>query len=149
MIVDGILKGASEILDKVVPDANERLKAENELLRLAMAQADKQADITLAAQQHKSVFVSGGRPFLIWVCGVGLAMIFIVKPTLLMMLPLFGVELEIVNAIAGFQLDTGTLLSLVTALLGLGGLRTFEKIKGVETKSIGNKIFDKLLGGNK
>jgi hypothetical protein len=69
-----------------------------------------------------SVFVSGWRPYIGWVCGTGLAYQFLIYPIAIAWLP------KIV------QLDMGTLLSLLAGMLGLSGMRTQEKLNGVASK---------------
>lgn len=68
--------------------------------------------------KHRSIFVAGWRPFIGWVCGIGLANTFIINPWLQW---LYGVE--------GPQLPLDVMIDLVIAMLGLGTLRTFEKFK--------------------
>ena len=69
-MLDGILKGAGDILGKFIPDANERLKAEGELNRLAAQNAAGQLAVNAEEAKHKSIFVSGWRPFIGWACGI-------------------------------------------------------------------------------
>lgn len=109
----------------------EKAKLEQELT-LELAKMDWQAiagqlQINLEEAKHESVFVAGWRPFVGWTCGAAFAFHFIAVPVLL-----FG------RAYLGWQLpaalpefDMQSLLTVLLGMLGLGGLRTFEKIKGV------------------
>ena len=116
------------LIDKAIPDADAANKAKAEL---AMMQAKGELDLMLgqieinkAEAQHSSVFVAGWRPFIGWVCGFALAYEYL-------MLPLFAW----LSLNAGWQqpphLVMDGMMELVLAMLGVAGLRTFEKYKGV------------------
>ena len=124
-----IVEIGARLLDKIIPDKDARAKAQFELMRAA-----QDADLQLALGQleinkqeaaHPSVFVSGWRPFLGWVCGISLVYNFLVYPLLLWVVAVFGAQIQVP------PLASENLLELVTAMLGLGALRTFEKYKGV------------------
>jgi hypothetical protein len=131
-----ILPVVGDILDKIFPDKTAAEAAKVRLVELAQQGelAKLQADTQLATAQAEinkveaassSFFVSGARPFIMWICGVGLAMQFLVLPLLTWGCALAG------NPITFPSLDMETLLTLLLGLLGLGGLRTIERIKGV------------------
>ena len=127
-----LLPAITEVLDRVVPDqaaaAKAKLEMEAKLLEAATAQAGQQAAINQVEAAHQSIFVSGWRPFIGWVCGAGLAWAFVVGPMLGWLLPATGV----VAALPVLQMEY--LLELVVAMLGLGALRSFEKMKGVASR---------------
>jgi len=127
-----LLPALTEVLDRVIPDqaaaAKAKLEMEARLLEAATAQAAQQTEINKIEAQHASIFVSGWRPYIGWVCGMAIAWAFLVAPMLSWLLPVMGV----VAAVPPLQ--TEFLLELVFAMLGLGGLRTFEKLKGVASK---------------
>jgi hypothetical protein len=127
-----LLPALTEVLDRVVPDqaaaAKAKLEMEARLLEAATAQASQQTEINKIEAGHQSIFVSGWRPYIGWVCGMAIAWAFLVAPMLSWLLPVMGV------AAAVPPLQTEFLLELVFAMLGLGGLRTFEKLKGVAAK---------------
>jgi hypothetical protein len=127
-----LLPALTEVLDRVVPDqaaaAKAKLEMEARLLEAATAQASQQTEINKIEAGHQSIFVSGWRPYIGWVCGMAIAWAFLVAPMLSWLLPVMGV----VAAVPPLQ--TEFLLELVFAMLGLGGLRTFEKLKGVAAK---------------
>ena len=79
-------------------------------------------DINKVEAANPTLFVSGARPFIMWICGTGLGYQFLIYPVLVAFLP--GVQ----------QADMGTLITLLLGMLGLGGLRSYEKINGVATK---------------
>ena len=86
-----------------------------------------QATINMIEAQHRSVFVAGWRPFIGWVCRVGLAWAFVGHPVFEWAVAIFAPERGIVPP----AIVTDHLLELVIAMLGMGALRTFEKSRGV------------------
>jgi hypothetical protein len=131
-LLPSLLPAITEVLDRVVPDqaaaAKAKLEMEAKLLEAATQQAGQQAAINQVEAEHQSIFVSGWRPFIGWVCGAGLAWAFVVAPMLAWLLPVTGV----VTALPVLQMEY--LLELVVAMLGLGALRSFEKMKGVASR---------------
>lgn len=127
-----LLPALTEVLDRVIPDqaaaAKAKLEMEAKLLEAATAQASQQAEINKAEAGHSSIFVAGWRPYIGWVCGMAIAWAFLLAPMLSWLLPVLGVVAVVP------PLQTEFLLELVFAMLGLGGLRTFEKLKGVASR---------------
>ena len=122
-----LLPLAKPLIDKLVdriPNKNERARAaeefETELLNAVTQASFQQGEINKIEAAHPSRFVAGWRPFIGWVCGWSILWSFLVQPVLIWMG--FG-ELP--------ELQTDQLFQLVLAMLGMGGLRTFEKLKGV------------------
>ena len=120
------------IIDKLVdriPNANERAKAkeefEKQLLDVVNNANLQQMKINEIEAGHKSIFVAGWRPFIGWICGAGILWAFIIQPVAVWISKVFfpEVDLPVIN--------TEGLYQLVIAMLGMGGLRTFEKYKGV------------------
>lgn len=125
-----VLEVGGKLIDKLFPDPEKRDAAKLELFRLqqsgelaVMANettlAKIQGDINVEEAKSTNLFVSGWRPFIGWICGSGLAYQFLVYPILIAWQPLI------------VQLDMGTLTTLLFGMLGLGVLRTQEKMKGV------------------
>ncbi len=131
-LLPSLLPMLGEVLDRVVPDkqaaATARRELEVKLLEAASQQAGQQAAINQVEAANPSVFVAGWRPFIGWVCGAGLAWAFIVAPLLSWVLAVTGS----VAVIPVLQVEY--LLELVVAMLGLGALRSFEKLKGVAAR---------------
>lgn len=128
MALDPITAGidlALGIVNKIWPDKSEQERAE---LAGALAIIQGQLKINEVEATNPSVFVSGARPFIMWVCGVGLAMQFLVSP-----LVTWG-ALALGKVLVLPPLDMGTLITLLGGLLGLGGMRTVEKLNGVARK---------------
>lgn len=115
-----------------IPDGNERARAkealEKELVDAANSVMLAQTEINAVEAQHKSIFVAGWRPFIGWVCGVGIAWSMVVQPMAQWAIIAWGNGTELP------AIDTSYLMELVTAMLGMSGLRTFEKMRGVERR---------------
>lgn len=124
-----------KLIERLIPDPAAKAQAALELLRLQqsgeLAQLTADTDLAkgqLAVNQaeagNPSVFVSGWRPFIGWVCGSGLAYQFVFSPLLTWAAALVG------HPVATPTLDMSTLLTLLLGMLGLGGMRTMEKLNG-------------------
>ena len=126
--IDDAIAAGLKILDKFVPDPQARQNAENEL-RSSLQLWDKgQTDVNAVEAANANIFVSGWRPFIGWVCGAALAYQYVAAPLLIWVATSLHIPLATPP-----KLDD-TLWQLVFAMLGLGGMRTFEKIKGVSRK---------------
>ena len=116
-----------------IPNGNERARAkealEKELVDAANSVMLAQTEINKAEAAHKSIFVAGWRPFIGWVCGVGIAWSMVVQPVAQWAMIAWGDGTELPT------IDTSYLMELVTAMLGMSGLRTFEKMKGVARRT--------------
>lgn len=126
------------ILDRVIPDPVERHAYELKMADIADREAQREHDEMIAQTQtntaeanNKSIFVAGWRPFIGWVGGIGLAYSFVVNPVA-------SWTAQVIFHYHGSfpALDTGQLMDLVMGMLGFGGLRTYEKIKGVPDSSL-------------
>ena len=128
MIFDSIAKLAGGVLDKVIIDKNARASAEVKLQELVLngelAQMSGQLEINKAEAQHPSIFVAGARPGLIWLCGLILLNQYIVYPYAVA----FGIQ--------AVSLDDQAIMPIIMGLMGLGGARTYEKIKGVHRDNL-------------
>ena len=119
----------SAIINKVldyIPDPQQKLQAQlvaqEQAFELAKAQIAAQDDANANEAKNPSIFVAGGRPFIMWVCGCGIAYTYIVQPFLVCAIRL---------AQANFTpptLDTGTLMALVTAMLGISVGHVVENV---------------------
>lgn len=126
-ILDGILR--------FIPDKNERAKAkeqfETQMLSALTALVHGQLEINKAEAQHSNVFVAGWRPAIGWICGAGLAWNYLLQPLIAWGAFLAGVDIG-----KAPELDISDLLVLLGGMLGLGGLRTYEKRLGVARAGI-------------
>jgi len=130
MIVDSVVGIAGKVLDKFVGDKDLKTKLEaelqKELIGLDMAQA--QANIESAKSSH--LFVSGARPAILWVCVIGLLTNFFIMPIAEWATAIWMPEVILP------KLATSELMTLTLSLLGLGGMRSFEKSKGVARENM-------------
>jgi hypothetical protein len=88
--------------------------------------AKGQLEVNKVEASHRSPLVAGWRPFIGWVCGVALAWHFVLSPVILFLAAWFNVVLPALP-----EFDMGSLMTVLMGMLGLGGLRTFEKSKGL------------------
>jgi len=116
---------AGTVINKIWPDQSE---AEKQQLAAAVMVVQGQLDINKAEAANPSVFVSGWRPFVGWVCGAACAWNWIGLPVLKVALAVAHVTIALSPA------DLTEMLPLLFGLLGMGTLRTFEKINGVAAK---------------
>lgn len=113
--IEAVFKG----IDNLVTSDDERAAAELLKLKAMQEPAKLQVELNKIEAQHRSVFVAGWRPAIGWICAIGLAFPFFVNPML-----------QWVTGDKGPELPLDVLMELVLAMLGLSGLRTFEKVKG-------------------
>lgn len=118
------------IVNKFVPDKDQAARLSNEIqttLINQIGQSDtSQATTNTAEAGNRSLFVSGWRPAVGWVCVGAFAWIYLGQP----MFSCFWTAITHQPAPAP-AIDTNELMFLLSGLLGLGGLRTFEKVRGV------------------
>jgi len=124
-MIGQVIEVADKVLGKFIPDKNLKMKLQKEMT-MAFHDANL-AQIQLNKQEaaHKNIFVAGWRPFVGWTCGVALAYHFIVSPIVETVLIAAGVTVDLPS------FEFSQLSSILMGMLGLGGLRTYEKMKGV------------------
>lgn len=108
----------------------ELLRQEGEITKAALATQAAQIDVNKAEAATGSLFIAGWRPFIGWVCGAALVVQYIARP----LLPWFA-EVAGVTVPAIPSLDD-SIMELMMGMLGLAGVRTFEKVKGVNRSSL-------------
>ena len=130
--ISAILNISSTIINKLFPDPTQAAQAQLALIKLQqdgdLAAIVGQMDINKIEAGSGSVFVSGWRPFCGWICGFGLAYVSIIEPIARLLATLIGYT-GIFPAI-----DTTLTMQVLLGMLGMGGLRSLDKIKGVATK---------------
>jgi hypothetical protein len=88
--------------------------------------AVSQIEVNKAEAASGSVFKGGWRPFIGWVCGSAFAYHFVLQPVIVFVVVAAGVELPPLP-----EFDMASLMTVMMGMLGLGGLRTYEKQKGI------------------
>ena len=125
-MIASLIPAVSGILDKFIEDKDQKAKLAHEIATMAEKQAHEaamaQVEVNKAEAGHRSIFVAGWRPFVGWVCAIALAYHFVIQPLLV-----FGLAAANVPPLALPSFDMDSLLTVLLGILGLGGLRTFEK----------------------
>jgi hypothetical protein len=119
------IEAVGNVLDQLFTSDEERLSKQEALARLAQAPQIAQIEINKVEASHRTAFVAGWRPFIGWVCGLALAYNYIVRDLLVWLLAAFSPAALFPPAL---QMDQ--LMTLLLGLLGLGTLRTVEKLNG-------------------
>lgn len=120
---------AGKVLDRVIPDPAQRAAAALEMAKVQQASELAQIATNTAEAASPSMFVAGWRPFVGWVCGMGLGYEYLLRPLLCWV----GVPLGMA---APPELPFGDLSTILMGMLGMGGLRTYEKMNGVATTAV-------------
>ena len=121
-MLEQLIGPISGLLGKFVEDKDQKNALAHEIATLAQKEAHKNAALQLevnrAEAAHKSLFVAGWRPFIGWCCGLGLLYSVLLSPLLDIWF-----EMPVI--------DSSILMPTMTGMLGLGALRSYEKVKGV------------------
>ena len=133
LVSGGLLQGVSQLINTIrgkSPEDAAKLaelaqKYQDDILAADQARAQMQADVNKTEAANPNLFVAGWRPFIGWVCGTGLLVQFLVNPLFTWAAALYG------RPVAFPALDLGTLVTLLFGMLGLGAMRTVEKVNGV------------------
>ena len=124
-ILESLVEPITGLIGKFIPDKDKANALAHDIATLAEKQHHAamlaQLEVNKTEAAHSSLFVSGWRPFVGWVCGSALAFNFLILPLLLV----FGLGASVP------PLDLTTMMPVLMGMLGLGGLRSFEKMKGV------------------
>jgi len=128
-MLDKLIGPISTLLDKVIPDADERHRLAFEISTLAEKQAHEIAQAQIAVNREEatshSIFVAGWRPMVGWVCCAGLATNYLLVPVCNFILTITESPITVP------PLDLSEMMPVLLGMLGLGSLRTWEKTKGV------------------
>jgi hypothetical protein len=130
--ISALLNIGNTLINKLFPDPVQAAQAQLELLKLQqngdLATMVAQTDINKVEAASSSMFVAGWRPFVGWVGGFGLAYAAILEPILRLIATLNGYTGEFP------VIDTTITMQILFGLLGLGAMRSYDKMKGVATK---------------
>ena len=121
-IVNALIGPVSGLLDKFIEDKDQKNALAHEIATMSERHSHEalkgQLEINKVEAAHKSLFVAGWRPFIGWTCGLGLAYNVIISQVLAIW---FDVP----------EVDSSLLMPVMTGLLGVGAMRSYEKTKGV------------------
>ena len=128
-MIELLVQPIASLLDKFIPDADERNRLAHEISTMAERHAHElakaQIEVNKEEAKSSSVFVSGWRPAVGWVCVTGMAFNFVVVPLGNFACNLYGVDTMFP------PLDLSEMMPVLMGMLGLGAMRSFEKTKGV------------------
>jgi hypothetical protein len=129
-LISSLVAPVSGLLDKFIEDKDQRALLAHEIATLADKQANEQAvaqiELNKVEAAHQSMFVAGWRPAVGWVCALAMLLNFILIPFINLGLEFGGLDLQL------DLIDMETMLPVLFGMLGLGGMRTAEKLKGVQ-----------------
>ena len=115
-VVAGIIDKVADKIDEFTLDKAEKAQLIQEINKA-------QIEVNKVEANSNSLFVSGWRPFVGWTCGIALCYHFVLQPFLTFVLYSFGHQIILPT------FDMGTLTTILMGMLGLGGLRSYEKVK--------------------
>jgi hypothetical protein len=128
-MIDKLIGPVTGLLDKFIPDADTKAKLAHEVATMAQNHAQElakaQLEVNKVEAAHKSLFVSGWRPAVGWVCVLGMFGNFITIPFSNFVLALFGIDIVIP------LVPLETMMPVLMGMLGLGAMRTYEKKNSV------------------
>ena len=128
-LIGSLIGPATSLLDKFIEDKDQKMALAHEISTMAERHAQElargQLEVNKVEAASKSMFVAGWRPFIGWVCGIGFLANFILIP-----MANFGLALAEV-AITIPMIDTTQMMPVLMGMLGLGAMRTVEKVQKV------------------
>ncbi len=131
-IAEAVIGVVDNVLDKFVEDKDLRTKLNHELKTQVQQANLAQIAVNQEQARHPSIFVAGARPAIMWICAFGLGWQFVFQPICVWALAVWATDLTIPI------IPTVGLITLTLSLLGLGGMRSFEKSKGIQRNNLSN-----------
>lgn len=129
-MLEALIGPVTGLLDKFIEDKDQKAKLAHEIATMAERHAQERAlaqiEVNKTEAASRNPFVAGWRPFIGWTCGVALAWHFVLAPFLMFIAAWVGFD---VPRLPVFDMDN--LMTVLLGMLGLGGLRSFEKVKGI------------------
>lgn len=151
-----VIDGVGKIADDLHTSKEEKLEIALQERAMDVSLMQGQKETNNAEAQHKSVFVAGWRPFIGWVGGLALAYQFLLYPLLIWLWAILQayevipchlpdvlkttadtIDLTKCTFTTPPNFDAGPLFAIVTGMLGIGGMRSFDKLNKIDTKRIG------------
>ena len=129
-LLDNLIQPVSQILDKAIPDQDLKRKLSHEIATMSEKHAQElalaQIKVNAAEAASGSLFKGAWRPCIGWICGVAFGYHFVLQPIIIFIVALIGMNIPDLP-----EFDMCTLLTVLGGMLGIGGLRTYEKQKGL------------------
>jgi hypothetical protein len=129
-IAEAVVGVVDNVLDKFVEDKDLRAKLDHELKTQVQQANLGQIAVNKEQARHASIFVAGARPAIMWICAFGLGWQFVFQPVCAWAMTIWAPALPIP------VIPTEGLMTLTLSLLGLGGMRSFEKSKGIQRNNL-------------
>ena len=124
-MIQALIGPVTGLLDKFIEDKDQKAKLAHEIATMSerhmQEQIMGQLEINKAEAQHKSIFVSGWRPSVGWCCSLAMMYHFIIAPMIQFGINIAGMQVELP------EFDFSQLSTILMAMLGMAGLRTYEK----------------------
>ena len=128
-LISSLIGPATSLLDKFIEDKDQKMALAHEISTMAERHAQElakgQLEVNKVEAASKSMFVAGWRPFIGWVCGIGFLSNFIIIP-----MANFGLALAKMSIVIP-MIDTTQMMPVLMGMLGLGAMRTVEKVQKV------------------
>ena len=129
-MLTALIGPVSKLVGKFIEDKDVKNKLSHDLATLAQRHAQElaksQIEVNKMDAQSRHWFVASWRPFIGWTCGIALMWHFVLSQFILFFATMFGYSLPALP-----EFDMGSLMTVLMGMLGLGGLRTFEKYKQI------------------
>ena len=129
-ILSALIGPATELAGKFIQDKDQAARLAHDLSTMADKHSQQamlaQIEVNKAEAASGSVFKGGWRPFIGWVCGVAFAYHFVLQPFIVFVVAAAGIAIPKLPTF-----DMGSLMTVMMGMLGLGGLRSYEKKQGL------------------
>ena len=142
LLISGLFSAAQSLIGRFFPDPEKQAEAQRALLQmqqngeLALLASETdlaklQIQVNVEEAKHANIFVSGWRPCCGWVCAAAFAYSYVLLPTLQFFVFTFGTATMVEQLSLAPALELSEMMPVLLGMLGLSGLRTTERIKGV------------------
>ena len=129
-VIQSLIAPVTGLLDKFIEDKDQKAALAHEIATMSQKHAQElslaQIEVNKAEAQSGSLFKGGWRPAVGWVCAIAFLYHFLLKDIIMFVCAFAGVDIPDLP-----EFDMSTLLTVLVGMLGIGGLRTYEKQKGL------------------
>ena len=129
-VIQSLIAPVTGLLDKFIEDKDQKAALAHEIATMSQKHAQElslaQIGVNKAEAQSGSLFKGGWRPAVGWVCAIAFLYHFLLKDIIMFVCAFAGVDIPDLP-----EFDMSTLLTVLGGMLGIGGLRTYEKQKGL------------------